>query len=465
MKTLLIALISAVLYGGAVETFDKDRELEKRYPVEPGERIEIAGFNGSDITFRSWDKNEVSIKLRVRFESSDEEFEQRYIEEIAIKESRNSSGLSITLDEPRFSAAKGGWLSRLFRSYYVRKEISGEIVVPQSNPLTAEVKYATLTLENMAGTVHLPGGNNDLTLKNCGALGEIRNDYGKTVIEQSGGNLKLTSKSGKVTVEEFNGPAWIDAEYTTIKVSRVKGETTIRSKSATITAGDIGSHLTVDADYSTLTVENVAGFLKVTNQSGKVRVRKVEGLSVDAKYTSVEAREVSGKAGKEITVLGQSGSLTLEDAAGNLRIENPYSKIDLKNIQGNIDLANKSGRVTAAGIQGDWTSATEYSTVTVRDLTAQTVRMTSKSNPIDLHLKTTPSVIDIRNEHGSVSVSMPVGYSGDVVMEASYGNIDTNLPIRSKSLGSGAYATGKVGSGSGSITIETKSAGIKLIQR
>ncbi|MEX2089454.1 MAG: DUF4097 family beta strand repeat-containing protein [Bacteroidota bacterium] len=465
MKTLFIALISAVLLDGTGDVFDKTRDLEGRYPVEPQQRIEITGFNGSDITFRSWDKNEVFIKLAVRIESSDEEFEQRYIEEVSITESRGSAGLSIALREPRSSSRNGGFFSRIFRSSYVRKEIVGEIYVPQSNPLTTDMKYGTLSLENMKGTLKLLGGNNDLLLKNCTALEDVRNDYGKTVIENSGGDLKLNSKSGKVTVEEFNGPVWIDADYSTIQVRKVHKEATINSKSATITIADIGGDLTVDADYSTLTVENVAGFFKVKNQSGKIRVKQIDGLSVDAPYTSVEAVDVSGKSGKEITVRGQSGSLKLENAVGNLRIENPYSKIELKNIKGSVDLSNKSGRVTADGIQGDWTSNTEYSSLTILDLTAQTIRMTNKSNPIDLQLKNTPSTIDIKNEYGSVSVSMPSGFSGDVMLEAAYGNVDTNLPVRSKSLGGGAYATGKVGNGSGSITIETKSAGIKLIQR
>ena len=465
MKTLFLTLISAALLGGNGDVADKARELEKHYPVQPNQRIEITGFNGSDITFRSWEKNEVSIKLSVRIESSDEEFEQRYIEEISIEESQSSAGLSIAFREPRSSSRNGGWFFGLFRSSYVRKEIIGEIFVPQSNPLTTDMKYGTLSLENMKGTLNLLGGNNDLVLKNCTALEDVRNDYGKTVVENSGGDLKLNSKSGKVTVEEFNGPVWIDADYSTVKVMKVKKEATINSKSATITISDIGGDLTVDSDYSTVTVENVAGFFKAKNQSGKIRVKQIDGLFVDAMYTSVDAAEISGKGGKEITVRGQSGSLKLENAVGNLRIENPYSKIELKNIKGSVDLSTKSSRVTADGIQGDWNSNTEYSSLMIRDLTAQSIRMTNKSNPIDLQLKNTPSTIDIKNEYGSVSVNMPPGFSGDVMLEATYGNVDTNLPVRSKSLGGGAYATGKVGSGSGSITIETKSAGIKLIQR
>ena len=92
---------------------------------------------------------------------------------------------------------------------------------------------------------------------------------------------------------------------------------------------------------------------------------------------------------------------------------------------------------------------------------------TSKSGKIDLKLKTPPSVIDIRNEYADVNVDMPTGFSGDVDLNVSYGSIHTNLQLeKEKSFdGGGGYAMGKIGSGHGKISLETKSANINLKQR
>jgi hypothetical protein len=91
--------------------------------------------------------------------------------------------------------------------------------------------------------------------------------------------------------------------------------------------------------------------------------------------------------------------------------------------------------------------------------------ITNSSNPVEVQLKSVPAHIDIKNQYGSASVSMPSGYVGEVSLEATYGQIECNLPIKVKSLGGGAYGTGKMGTGTGSINIETESGNIKLMQR
>jgi hypothetical protein len=93
------------------------------------------------------------------------------------------------------------------------------------------------------------------------------------------------------------------------------------------------------------------------------------------------------------------------------------------------------------------------------------VNLTNSSNPIDLQLKTIPDNVEITNQYSGVKVLIPKGFSGDVTLEATYGKVESDLPIRVKSFGNGAYGIGKIGTGSGSITIETKSGNIHVSQR
>ena len=101
----------------------------------------------------------------------------------------------------------------------------------------------------------------------------------------------------------------------------------------------------------------------------------------------------------------------------------------------------------------------------VRGLTAKKVYMTNSSNPVDLLLKTVPNSVEIRDQFGSVSVGMPQGFSGSVDMTAEYGKINTTLPVKVKVLSSSEYAVGKVGAGTGLLTIETKSANITVQEK
>jgi hypothetical protein len=466
MNALLGFAVAATTAWLSFDSPDKTRDIDRHIAVEPSQRIEINGFSGSNITFSSWDKNEVYVKVQVRIESSDRDYEKEWAESVKLTERQSAGTLIVTLEEPDWHGSGGrGFWGRLFGSNYIRKQIEGEIFVPRSNALRANIPYATVSLEDMKGEVRFRGQSNTLTLRNCANVLGVDNDYGKTTIENSGGELKLDSKSGTVTISDFKGSVDADINYSKATVSRVSKSVSLKSQSATLRFEDIQGDLTVAADYSNITASNIAGFADLSTKSGSVRVKQVKGVNVDALYSTVEISGVTGESKKEIVIKGQSGKLIVEDAVGDLRIDNPYSTMELKKIRGNVNLETKSGRVTGEDIAGNWNSRTEYSSITLRNLSAQQVLATNSSNPVDIELKTVPTKIEIKNDYAGVKVTIPQGFSGDVSLEAAYGNVESNLPIRVKSLGGGGYGVGKIGSGNSSISIETKSGNIRLLQR
>ncbi|MBI4810378.1 MAG: DUF4097 family beta strand repeat protein [Ignavibacteriales bacterium] len=347
--------------------------------------------------------------------------------------------------------------------FYTKTEITGEIYVPQSNPLSTDLKYGTISLENMNGEISLKGKSNSLTLRNCSSVTYVENDYGTTLIENSGGSLDLNSTSSTVTINEFNGSVKINANYSTVTICRVSKSIVVNDKSGKLDIEEISGDAKIEADYSTITADRIKGLIDIKSKSATIKVRSADAVQINASYSDVDITDVKGDIGKPIIIYGQSGSLSLEDATGNVQIDNPYSTIELTRIKGDITIDSKSATIRADEIQGNWISRTEYSSVTMRRINADNVKITNKSNPVSVQLKNVPSNIDILNEYGDVTVHMPTGFSGDVDMYAEYGTIDTNFPIRHKSSRKSSY-TAKVGSGNGSITIETKSANIELIQ-
>jgi DUF4097 and DUF4098 domain-containing protein YvlB len=321
-------------------------------------------------------------------------------------------------------------------------------------------------MEGMKGALSFLGTGNTVNLKDCAALGEVTNDYGKATLERCGGNLRLSSKSTTIVLDRFEGKADIDADYSNITVLDIKQSLSIRSTSATIKVDNVGGDATIRSDYSTIKVNNVKGMLTVEDKSGMIRAKGMDGVAIDGQYSTMEIADVSGKAGTVVTLDGQSGSITPANASGDVRINNPYGIIDLKDIRGNVEVRSKSSNVRATRVTGNWSSATEYSQVTLRDLSAKRVTISNSSSPIDIELKTPPTDVEIKNEYGTVALSMPPGFSGDVDINVSYARIETNLPIKSKSFdGGGGYAIGKIGTGSGKLSIETKSGNVKVMQR
>ena len=469
MKTLALAVAtSAFLFVGAPDTH---RTLDQHYTTTMGQRIELTGFSGAQLTVRSWEKNEVSIKLEITFKSSSKKEEQQYLDGVTLRENSSQGVLRVEYSEPEMSnhSARSFWsgVKSLFTGAYQSKEIRGEIMVPGSNALTLDARYGTVSVDGVKGQLHVTGTGNTVTINNCASVGEVSNDYGKVTVKNSGGNLKLVTRSNIVVVEQFTGSAAIDAEYSTINVHDVTRSLSINSSSATITVEKVGDDAKILSDYSTITASNIAGMLEIEDNSGTVKVRSVDGVKIANNYGTTEVSDIAGKAGKPIVLGGQSGMITLANAKGNVQIQNPYGPVTLRDIKGNVDLQSSSNQVTAKRISGDWTSKTEYCTVSIDDLSAKSVTMTNSGGPIDISLRTVPTTVDIRNEYAKVDLEIPRGFSGDVDLNVTYGAIKTNLELaKTKSFdGGGGYAIGKIGSGSGKLSVETKSGELKVMQR
>jgi len=460
-KILVFTALIAILNNGFA---DERKTLEKHVTVTSTQRVDIEGISGSDIELKSWDRNEVYMKIEVEISSSDDKYEKKYISSVQISESKRESAVRLRFEEMRTEEKGWSFLFKIFKRFYVSKKISGEVFVPRANPLTTDMKYGKISLEGMDGTVRLNGTTNTLKISDCSSLEEIQNNYGTTTIRNCGGKLQLDGTSSTIRVDGFNGSLHIDADYSEVALVRVTDKIRLNDKSGTIEIDEVNSDVRLDADYSTITVNNVKGFVDIKSTSATVRVKRVDGAQVQANYSEIDIAGVSGAAKKPIIITGQSGSLTLYDAAGNVEINNPYSNIDLRRIDGAIDLTSKSADVTAEDIKGDWKSQTEYSSIKVSRLAAQSIYITNKSNPVSLQLTAVPLRMDIKNEYGDVTVTMPHGFSGNVELDAEYGSVNTNLNVRRKSSGSSGFATGTIGSGSGSIFIHAKSSDIELIE-
>ena len=464
-------VIAAILaLGVANAEAVTSKTIDQHFKVDFGQRIEIKGFSGSHIRFTSWDKPEVYIHLTVSISASNEKYEKNFIDAVRIDERRSADVVSISFDDASKSIEHNRTFWEDVKSLFggmrsVSREVEGEIYVPASNDLSANIPYANVSLENMNGNLRFTGSSNELSLRNCTLLQSVSNDYGTTTIHNSGGNLTLKGQSSTITVEDFDGALACDAPYAKLRFMRIKKPLTVRSQSGEVTIEDVRGDVTLASDYSPVSVTNVSGFADITSQSGTIKVRQVDGVRVKADYSRIEIARVTGKSNRDIIIEDQSGSVTLEDVVGNLRIDAPYSRIQMKDVKGNVRLSTQSGTVTGEDIAGDWDSKTEYSTVRVTGLAAKQVRATNSSNPLTFNLTTVPSSIHIQNEYANVAVNMPKGFGGDVNLDVEYGSIESNLPVKVRNKSNSGYAVGKVGVGSGSITIETMSGKISLMEK
>lgn len=462
----VIAMAIMLMAGPDGPVVERDRSLERRVPVGPGQEVEVRGLRGSEIEFRTWDEAAVKVQLRISVSSSDEDWEERYLQHVALAVDSSRDKITITYREPEANEVSGSWLKRLFNFRSFRKmEVSGVVMIPRRNAFATDLRYGSISLSGVEGEVRLEGQSNTVAVRDCPRLSVIRNDYGRTKVERSGGDLRVEAKSGELTVTDFKGALLAEADYAVVTLAQVVGNVQVKDKSGTVRLTDVKGDVDVDADYSRVNIDRVAGAVRVTDKSGSVQVRSVDGIDVNAPYSEVEIANVSGTRGLPIVIRGQSGRLLLEQAVGNVQIDNSYSRMDLADIKGDVNLRAQSATVEAERVEGDWSSETAYTQVSVRALKATNVLVSNSSNSVLLELLKAPAKLQVRNSYGNVEIGVPGGFAAKVRLKSEYGTIRTDLPLEVDTFGSGSLATGTVADGTSSFSVEVKSGDVRVRQR
>ncbi len=460
-KLTIIWLLLAV----AVLTASEKKQVQETFEVEPGQLVDIRTVSGLDVKVESWDKNEVYFDLIVKVDCSDADFEKEYIEKFYLDSRRVSSGIIIDFEEEDDDNGWNFWDIFKGKFYYsFSKEITGTIYVPKDNSLKADFRYSDIELDDITGEITLHGRSNDLYLKNCPAVNVIENDYGKNIISNCGGKLILDSRSSEIDINGFSGPVRVIADYADIDLKSVSGMLDVTTRSATVKIDDIGGDLELNGDYSNIKINKVNGFASISSRSGTIDVSYTQGLHVESPYTDVYGYEINDKSGKDVKIYNQSGKIRLEGIKGRVIVDDKYSNINLKNIEGHVIIESQSSSVSADKVTGNWKSDTRYSSVKVHDLSADEIKIDNRSESVDIRMTKIPKLVEIKNEYGSVDFSMPRGFKGGLDLFALYGDIVCDLPVRIKSEGSTTRAVANLGSNDATISIETRSGDIELIE-
>jgi hypothetical protein len=167
----------------------------------------------------------------------------------------------------------------------------------------------------------------------------------------------------------------------------------------------------------------------VRNRFGGVEVNGVTGsASIDCEYGAVEVRQSSnvrvesgfgsvtlGSVGGSVAVRTKMGQLIAYDVAGG-SFANQYGSTEITNAKGPISIDAKMGNVTARSIRGG----------------------------------------RIKNAYGNIDVTLAADFSGEIHAATSFGNIDSPLPMKTKSdeAGTSRKALIKAGGGQDRLSLD-----------
>lgn len=164
---------------------------EKRFPVNGTIDLSLTTFDGA-IEVRSWDRNEVLVRIERRAPSTDEAK--------ALRVSTSQEGSRIVVDAPGRDRVRNGLRDGFRIGGWRTPTVSFVVSVPRQVTLSARTSDGAISVENLSGTMTLETGDGSIRVDRVD--GEIKAHTGDGAIDvvEAHGRADLASGDGSVRV-------------------------------------------------------------------------------------------------------------------------------------------------------------------------------------------------------------------------------------------------------------------------
>jgi hypothetical protein len=178
---------------------------------------------------------------------------------------------------------------------------------------------------------------------------------------------------------------------------------------------------------------------------------------------------------------GGAADVTTSRTVGELSVDVGSGAVQVTDARGSLNLDTGSGEVSVTGMNGDQLVVdTGSGAVTVRDATATTmnfdtgsgevegtglaadvVRVDTGSGGVDLAFTRAPRDVGVDTGSGGVTLTLPASFTAEVDIQTGSGGIDLDFPVQVSRWERDAVR-GRIGDGTGRLTVETGSGGIRI---
>jgi hypothetical protein len=141
--------------------------------------------------------------------------------------------------------------------------------------------------------------------------------------------------------------------------------------------------------------------------------------------------------------------------------------LTIKNLTGQLNGATHNGEVVAEKISGTAEFKTHNGRIACEEVSGNIKLQTHNGNASAFYSRTAPSVcnVSIVTHNGGVSLTVPPNFSAKVEASTHNGSIDTDLPITVTGEVTKRKLTGTIGTGEGSLYLETHNGSINIKQQ
>lgn len=240
--------------------------------------------------------------------------------------------------------------------------------------------------------------------------------------------------------------ARLSTHYGRNQITGIEGRAEAVSTSGAIELRDLGADARCESASGAIKLENILGAATVASQSGDIEVRKVSrGLSANSASGDVSAEDVEG------------GRVECKSVSGDVRAarlgqENPLD-ITIESISGGVSVSDASGNIGLKAVSGD---------VSAERLAASRVQAQTVSGDVSVAMREAfHGTMQLNTVSGDVSLGLPEGSNARVSLGSTSGEIDCEHDATDITAGETLW-TGQIGTGAGTINVQTLSGDVRI---
>ena len=265
---------------------------EKRFPVQGKVDLTLSTSDGS-IEVRSWDRNEVSVRIERRAATAQEAE--------ALEVQTTQEGNRIVVDAPRRSRARTSTRDSFHIGVWRSPTVSFIVSLPRQVTLAAKTGDGSITAGDLAGAINLQTGD-----------GSIRVDRveGEVTAHTGDGSIDIVDARGRADLESGDGSIRITGRLDGLRTHSGDGSVHAEASDGSAMKTD-WSLTTGDGSITLLLPASFDADVDAQSGDGAVRAEGISSVSTSGDGDRNASRGRLGKGGHTLRVRSGDGGIDI----------------------------------------------------------------------------------------------------------------------------------------------------------
>lgn len=439
--------------------YNYSRKFEKSYDVDPRSNFVLENQFG-DAIITAWNQNKVSVVAEIKASAEDREFATEFGEQIKIEVTQTPAELRIETIIPDRQTYKTGWFKRRSVSYSVDCVIN----IPATMSADLNNFFGKLSASGIQGALKAKTNQASLSISNCSNVTRLVNQFADIRVYDIGGKeIDIDNSNGGIEGKIINATANFYNRFGKVEVQEVKGDLMIDNSNGDVFVVGVTGKARVTNRFGAIDLKNIGGEVKVNSGNGPVRIKDVAGGLVHNRFGEVRILNTT-QANLGVNVDNGNGDIFVESIKGNATLSTSFAHIEALDVTGNVIASAGNSSIQIINPGGTVEADNSFGSVKVMDAPAD-VRISNSNGSIELVAAKVGKNYRLRTSFAPIKLTFPSGLSAAFLVETSFGEIETDFPLKIKKTDNSRSLEGTIGDGAARIDIKNSNGSVYIRQR